>query len=211
MRWRVTCFDLTFYEITLATLSTIDWRWTNSDQESLAIIQELTVNWTKRTAVRVVRCTQTSGIFWRHSQENLPALHMDWEYMILWFGSWATGRVELLLDIRYSKCDWVLGHIRSARLKYWNVRYYETLKRSFGELRRELWARYLYFGVVMMSLKAIRWDEHIEDMSVERNEKRYNVQKSVDSENTDKRKLSVVSKIEGKQEENAILGAKWWC
>lgn len=45
-------------------------------------------------------------------------------------------------------------------------------------------------------------------MSVERNEKRYNVQKSVDSENTDKRKLSVVSKIEGKQEENAILGAK---
>lgn len=47
------------------------------------------------------------------------------------------------------------------------------MKRSFGELRRELWARDLYFGVVMMSLKAIRRDEHIEDMSVERNEKRH--------------------------------------
>lgn len=68
------------------------------------------------------------------------------------------------------------------------------MKRSFGELRRELWARDLYFRVVMMLLKAIRRDEHIEDIECrEKREKAQrlnyeytNVQKSVDSEETDR-------------------------
>lgn len=47
------------------------------------------------------------------------------------------------------------------------------MRKSFRELKRELWARDLYFGVVMMPPKAIRLDEHIEDMSIDRNEKRY--------------------------------------
>lgn len=67
----------------------------------------------------------------------------------------------------------------------------------------------------MMPPKAIRLDEHIEDMSIDRNEKRYK-DWAMDTPMfrslwTQKKLREVVNNIKGKQEENAILEAKWWC